>query len=205
MRALMLGLLASLFGVQLLADLGWAPDWLPGLATLLVLVMGFLTMGRGDGLRWPIAVVALLGVAAMGVDWQMGAGRANLAAALFMPGLVLIGVRLLRNLFAPGEVTRARIDGAIALYLVMALFFATAYEALGTLVPGAFVATTSATTSAGFRYFSIITQTTTGFGDIVPAVPVARTIVMFQAVAGQMFVAVVLARLVALHIAPRGR
>jgi voltage-gated potassium channel Kch len=205
MRALMIGLLASLFGVQLLADLGWAPNWLPGLATLLVLVMGFLTMSRGDGLRWPVAVVAFLGVAVMALEWRMGAGQVNLAAALFMPGLALIAVRLLRNLFAPGEVTRARIAGAIALYLVMALFFATAYEAIAALIPGAFVTTTSATTFASFRYFSIVTQTTTGYGDIVPAAPVARTLVMLQAVAGQMFVAVVIARLVALHISPRER
>jgi voltage-gated potassium channel Kch len=55
------------------------------------------------------------------------------------------------------------------------------------------------------RYFSFITLTTTGYGDIVPRSPLARTFAMLEAVMGQFYLAVLVARLVGLHIvhAPR--
>ena len=49
-------------------------------------------------------------------------------------------------------------------------------------------------------YFSLVTLTTLGYGDIAPAVPAARMLCSFEAVIGQLFVAVFIARLVSLHI-----
>ncbi len=49
-------------------------------------------------------------------------------------------------------------------------------------------------------YFSFVTLTTLGFGDIAPISPLARTLVMLEAVTGQLFLAVLVARLVGLHI-----
>jgi hypothetical protein len=109
--------------------------------------------------------------------------------------------RLLRQVLAAGEVTRARIEGAIALYLLVALLFATAYETLEGFAPGSFAGATALPQS--FRYFSLVAQTSTGFGDIVPTTPLARTLVTLQAVTGQIFIAVLLARLVSLELAAR--
>jgi len=104
---------------------------------------------------------------------------------------------------APGEVTGRRIEGAIALYLLIALLFATAYEMLEAASPGAFAGALGH--PEPFRYFSLIVQTSTGFGDITPVAPLARTLVTLQAVTGQIFIAVLLARLVSLELAGRGR
>ena len=104
-------------------------------------------------------------------------------------------------MLAAGDVTRARIEGAIALYLLVALLFATAYETLEGFAPGSFAGATALPQS--FRYFSLVAQTSTGFGDIVAATPLARTLVTLQAVTGQIFIAVLLARLVSLELAAR--
>jgi voltage-gated potassium channel Kch len=49
-------------------------------------------------------------------------------------------------------------------------------------------------------YFSVVTMTTLGYGDISPAMPAARMLCSFEAVIGQLFVAIFIARLVSLHI-----
>jgi voltage-gated potassium channel Kch len=54
-------------------------------------------------------------------------------------------------------------------------------------------------------YFSVVTLTTLGYGDIAPAMPAARMLCSLEAVIGQLFVAVFIARLVALHISDRSR
>jgi voltage-gated potassium channel Kch len=60
-----------------------------------------------------------------------------------------------------------------------------------------------------FYYFSVVTLTTTGFGDITPVSPFARTLTMMEALVGQLYPAILIARLVSLHIedkkARRGR
>jgi hypothetical protein len=67
--------------------------------------------------------------------------------------------------------------------------------------PGAFTANTPMqSTVSAWTYYSFITLTTVGYGDIVPVAPVARMLAMGEAVAGQLYLAVLLARLVALQV-----
>ena len=54
-------------------------------------------------------------------------------------------------------------------------------------------------------YFSVVTLTTLGYGDITPAIPAARMLCSLEAVIGQLFVAVFIARMVALQIVGRSR
>jgi len=54
-------------------------------------------------------------------------------------------------------------------------------------------------------YFSFVTQTTMGYGDITPATPLARSLATLQAIAGQLYLTVLVARLVALQIVHQGR
>lgn len=73
------------------------------------------------------------------------------------------------------------------------------------VLQGAFHPPTQPGELGRFRYFSPVTQTSTGFGDIIPVAPLARTLATLQAVTGQIFVAVLLARLVALRINTNAR
>jgi hypothetical protein len=195
MHALLVGLGTGLFVLQPLADIGWVPALLPPLVTLATMVAGMAALAGTGRLLWPVGACLLVIVGGLGASNPQAAGLASVA------GLLLLCLALLRRVLAEGDVTRARVEGAIALYLLIALLFATAYETLEGLIPGAFTGATAV--SESFRYFSLIVQTSTGFGDIVPTAPLARTLVTLQAVTGQIFIAVLLARLVSLELASR--
>lgn len=115
--------------------------------------------------------------------------------------------------FAPGKITFHRIQGAIAIYLQIAVMFAFAYSFLLHLSPQTFSPPVVVGSSGFLReslsfepkaiYFSFVTLTSTGYGDIVPVHPVARSLSSLEAVIGQLFPATLLARLVTLEIQGR--
>ena len=101
-----------------------------------------------------------------------------------------------------------RIQGAIAFYLLIAVIFAYFFLLLVTLVPDAFNKSIALTDSFGatrLLYFSFATITTTGYGDIAPVHPPARSLANLEAVIGQLFPATLLARIVTLEIAAERR
>lgn len=205
LHAMLLGLLVSLFLFQALADLGWLPGWAPASVTLAVMFSGFLSLTHRNPLRRPL-VLCLLAAAVLLPLQNASPRQFDVAMGLAaMSGLGLVGFALLRRVLAPGRVSVARIEGAVALYLVIALVFATAYETLDGVAPGAFTQPSVAGDVGRFRYFSLVVQTSTGFGDIAPAIPLARTMVTLQAVMGQLFLAILLGRLVSLELEDRKR
>lgn len=117
--------------------------------------------------------------------------------------------------YAPGRITRRRLQGAFVLYLNLATIFASAYHLIWDLSPGAFsIPSTAANLSAPGRgpsdialmlYFSFTTLTTTGFGDIVPVNPFARSLANLEAVLGQVYLVTTVARLVTLELEERRR
>ena len=110
--------------------------------------------------------------------------------------------------FGPGRITHYRIQGAIVLYLAFASMFAELYRPVDFVAPRAFSGMsggTEATSVAAMTYFSLTTLTSTGFGDIVPVHPWARSLANFEAVVGQLYPATVVARLITLELADRPR
>ena len=110
--------------------------------------------------------------------------------------------------FGHGRVTFHRIQAAIAFYLLFAVIFAYFFLLLVTLVPDAFNKSIVLTDSFGatrLLYFSFATITTTGYGDIAPVHPLARSLANLEAVIGQLFPATSLARIVTLEIAAERR
>jgi hypothetical protein len=94
--------------------------------------------------------------------------------------------------------------GAVAGYLLLSIVFAIAYNLVEYLHPGSFQMPSAPARSAGrlnqaFYYFSVVTLTTAGFGDITAVNPFARTLVMMEALIGQLYPAILIARLVSLH------
>lgn len=100
------------------------------------------------------------------------------------------------------EVTRHVIFAAVSVYLLMGLLWSLIYGALELLNPDSFksIAQGFKAGQSFFLYFSFVTLTTLGYGDIVPVSPQARSLSVLEAVVGQLYLAVLVARLVGIHI-----
>jgi len=119
---------------------------------------------------------------------------------------VLIVFILLRQVFAVGPITSMRIQGAIAAYLGFGIAWAHAFHITSFINPGSFSTTTHELTSVtDWVYFSFVTLTTVGYGDIVPVKPIARSLATSEAVTGQLYLAVLLAHLVSMRVSSSGR
>ncbi len=92
-----------------------------------------------------------------------------------------------------------RIVGAICVYLLLGLLFAMANGLVYRFVPGAFNgldATEASSIGFTLLYYSFVTMTTLGFGDISPESPIARVLAYLSAIAGQFYIAVLVAMIV---------
>jgi hypothetical protein len=128
------------------------------------------------------------------------------AAAWLITGIVLAWV-VTPAVFGPGRVTYHHIMGAILLYLTIAVIFVALFTFVGSAVPKAFsglAVQDSPALASNLIYFSFATLTTTGYGDIFPVHPIARSLCNLESIFGQLYPATLLARLVTLEIAGRG-
>jgi hypothetical protein len=147
----------------------------------------------------PVAVITLavdLGSWFLPVaePWVQGTSLLSLLLLL----LVVLG-QTLRS----GPVTAHRIQGAVAAYLLLGVIWAHAYSLLALLRPGAFSGPINpADGPRAWVYFSFVTLATVGYGDVLPVHPAARSLAMLEAVVGQLYVAILIARLVSLAVAP---
>lgn len=158
----------------------------------------------GWGLSWLFYLAAFAGSAGLAVRWLCWWHPAleGLREAVTFSAILLLIVVLLVRVFRKGTVSGSRVQGAIAAYLLLGLGWAHAYAILNRHHPHAFAsAQAPPATPAAWTYFSFTTLTTVGYGDIVPVLPVARTLAMGEAFAGQLYLAVLVARLVALQVA----
>src|SRR5260370_745687 len=156
------------------------------------------------GLALAIPAVALNTVLAFRPDSQTVVAT-SIATIVF---LVFTLVALLRAVVRAERVTRDTIYGALSVYLLMAVAWAAAYSLLVTIQPGAFVM--DAARHPNHRmdwsdcvFYSFVTLTSQGNGDIVPMTAQARSLSILEAVSGTMYVAVLVARLVGLNSSGR--
>jgi len=116
---------------------------------------------------------------------------------------------ILTYVYQEGPVTRQRLEGAVAAYLLITMAFALGYILISFLIPGAFKFPDKPPKIDDprfgyiFHYFSISTITTLGYGDIIPVHPFARTLATIEALVGQLYPAILLARLVSLSVIDR--
>jgi ion channel len=104
-----------------------------------------------------------------------------------------------RQVFAAGRVTYHRIIGAILIYFLISLIFVALFAFVGQLMPKAFSGIAiddNAMLASNLIYFSFVTLTSTGYGDVVPVHPIARSLCNLESIIGQLYPAILLARLV---------
>jgi hypothetical protein len=127
---------------------------------------------------------------------------ASWSAATNTFALVVLALVVLGMVLRPGEVTRQRLQGAVAAYLLFGLAWAAAYEWAVENDSSAFNGA-PAESSQQWIYFSLITLSSTGYGDITPAKPVTRSLAVAEAITGQLYIAIMISRLVALELQSR--
>jgi prepilin signal peptidase PulO-like enzyme (type II secretory pathway) len=125
------------------------------------------------------------------------------ATAWMILGITL-GVVVARAVFAPGRVTFNRVVGAVLLYLCIGLVFVALDCFVALREPNAFTGLPplqdNLAVAANLIYFSFVTLTSVGYGDIVPLHPFARGLANVEAIIGQLYPATLLARLVSLEL-----
>jgi Ion channel len=125
----------------------------------------------------------------------------SLLAAFF--GLVSVGLFL--YLGRTGSITSGRIYASVSLYLMLAMFWFAIYNLINVLVPRSFLevglgpSEITRIPRATFLYFSLVTLTTLGYGDIVPLTPAARVLAALESATGVLYIAITVARLVAAY------
>jgi hypothetical protein len=168
----------------------------------LLLVSGVLALADRTRSRLVLLPAALLSLAVdlgswlfpMPEPWVLGTSLASLG--------VFLTVVLVQTLRA-GPVTFHRIQGSIAAYLLLGVLWAHAYALLHSLRADAFSGVRSAADGPrAFLYYSFVTLTTVGYGDVLPVHPAARSLAMLEAVTGPLYLAILVARLVSLRPEP---
>jgi len=132
----------------------------------------------------------------------------TIASAVF---LVFLVSRIFNDIFSGNRITSEQIFGSICAYLLIGLVFSVVYSFIYLVNPNAFAFSDTLATyltiehedqSFGiFTYFSLVTMTSLGYGDISPISEMARTLAWVQAVLGQLYLAITVAALVGIHIA----
>jgi hypothetical protein len=203
---LLAALLLYIFGRPFLADsvLGVA---VINILVLVTLIAGFLAVIEYRQQRLAAGAFALLAVALFPL-WKLTDSEPFLLAALGSAlgfQLVVAGCFVQALFRRQDHVTVDTLFAAVAAYLLFGVAWSFAFAMLELAAPGSFaVAGAQPVDPARFdRFlgFSFITLTTLGYGNVAPASPQADALATFEAVVGQIYLAVVIARLVGLHVA----
>lgn len=154
----------------------------------------------GAALGAPALALMWLGLASQSVPVMAAGFVFGLATVLLVSGIVLRGV------VSAQRVTLSTVTGGTCGYLLLGLAWAYLFALLEEIDPGSFLRQGQeiASTERGLQtllYYAFVTLTTLGYGDIVPATPPAEGFAVLAAVSGQLYVAVLVAALVARFVA----
>jgi voltage-gated potassium channel len=156
---------------------------------------------------WHLAISAALAIPMLVSIWSDYFLRND---ALFLIGRIcgifFIGFtifHILSHIFKQQEVTKDTIAGATAVYLLLALLWAFIYAVLDRLQPDSFAMSAARPPMEGrdiFIYYSLVTITTLGYGDITPASYLAGSMAALEAVVGQLYLVVLVSWLVGMYV-----
>jgi voltage-gated potassium channel Kch len=122
----------------------------------------------------------------------------SLCGVLFFAYMI---VNILFFIYRQDKVTRDLISGAAVVYLLMAMMWTFIYRVVETAHPGSFtIPTTDIHERMRFIYFSLVTITTLGYGDIVPKTSLASSLATLEAVVGQLYLVTTVAWLVGVRV-----
>ncbi len=118
---------------------------------------------------------------------------ANMLLVTFAPPAIVVGI--VRTLRARQRVTIEAVFGVLCLYLLLGMFYAALYSAIGR-IDGTFFAQSAQVTVAHCLYFSFTTLTTVGYGDLTAASNLGHTLSVSEALVGQIYLVTVVSVIV---------
>jgi Ion channel len=198
-------LIVNVFALPVALSDSWARLVTRAVLSLIIICGLVATVRSRELVLWGTALT----LAGFVISWE-DASHPSLHLHLLndVVSLPLLGILLIlisRQIFREGPITMHRVRGSIAVYLLMGVLWTIAYDVTETMKPGSF------RFGAGYQgpelptlgYYSFTTLTTLGFGDILPVRPLARSLTLLEALIGQLYPAVLIARLVSMEITYR--
>lgn len=175
-------------------------DWLLALTLLAAIA----SVVREGFVRGPIIVgVGFVVVRVLRAMFD-APGLLPISEGLWVVGAVLALVVAVRHAFGRGEVDHERIFAALDVYILVGFLFGVGYWNLHRLNAASFAGATAPEMGlSSCMYFSFVTIATLGYGDVVPLTAPARGLAVVEAISGQMYLTVLVARLVSLYSHPR--
>jgi Ion channel len=154
---------------------------------------------------WPLVIgaVTVIGTAVTFLASLSGSLDGKAAEDLWKALLLLMAViMVVHRVLAKRTVTIQSIYGALSAYIIIGLMFASGFAAVDYLTTTDFFANNEPANTQTFQYFSFTTLTTLGYGDFTAAESGGRSIAVLEALTGQIFLATLVARLVAAYRTP---
>lgn len=171
----------------------------------LTLVMGCFVVSQRKALPWielALAIPMLLSVWAGYLNFNLP-GLAQVGKISGILFFTLIAGVILTYVFSCQKVTWEVISAALVVFLLLGTIWGLGYALVELTFPGSFRAAEHLTKdgNSGFIYYSFITLTTVGYGDVTPISGLARSLAMLEGIVGQGYMTVLVARLVGLQVA----
>jgi hypothetical protein len=205
MVVLLILLVLAVFGVPVILPPGVAEQLVADILVTLILLSGIVAVVEYRRTAIALAVLAFIAIALRWSEWFVSVGLlSGLQAASTLGALLILAFAVGITVFVSNRAVSARIVGAVVLYLLIGLLWAYMYYGLETLRPDAFAG--AADSEKGFArwvYFSFVTLTTVGYGDITPVARATRSLAILEALIGQLYPAIILGRLLSLPIGER--
>jgi hypothetical protein len=194
-----------LFALYPLIEVGAIAPWWLDVAFGLFMVMGATFLFEPRLLVKLFVALLLATLTVRSVEYAVPSrALVTLDAALVMTTSITLGALLIARVTRDGRINIHRIVGACGTFLLLGLVFAQAYKLIALYIPDAFaiggVPTPPGAMEYRTIYYSFITLTSLGYGDITPLHPYARSLAAFEAISGQLYLAVLIARLVGLEM-----
>lgn len=205
MAVLLLLLIGSVFVLPAVLPENGAWRLIGDVTVALILLSGVLAVTDHPKSARALLLLSLVAIGVRGIEWVAPVRMLPaLREGSTLIALVVLAFAVGINVFGPAHALRVRIFGAVALYLLLGVTFAVVYTFVASVGPGAFGGNVRADGGlADWVYFSFVTLTTVGFGDITPLSRAARAVTILEALMGQLYPAVIIARLVSLSAEER--
>ena len=150
-----------------------------------------------------VALTMLAGVVGLISELAPTPGALLLDTALKLACLAILVLMTLKRILRPGPVTAYRVMGGIAGYLLIGMTWTFGYQLVVQQTPDAIHLGARVIESSrhnDLMYFSFVTLTTVGYGDVYPVYPTVRSLAVAEALVGQLYLAILIASLVGMAL-----